>query len=274
MPGAFYKNSASSGKTQESRPRREAEAPRRPQPRPQVADERPRAEKGPAAAHPRQRFAWRANLTPSALVMLTMLLLLLLSCFFLFGLIIGRGMVPPSSPAELGRLLAPQAETTAEAPSTAPDAILQEEDLRFMDTLRGTTTRQAPAHPQPPAARQSAPAATPQVAPQAAAPQSSPNVTQAAPPPVAQNAPAEGSRYDFVLRVAAFKNEEQADDLRLKLEDAGMRTKLVREKRQNTNWYHVQVLYRGSAEEFQALRDDLPRFGLRDAILASKTPVP
>ena len=36
--------------------------------------------------------------------------------------------------------------------------------------------------------------------------------------------------YDFVIRVAAFKNEEQADALRARLEGAGMRTRLQKKK--------------------------------------------
>ena len=86
-------------------------------------------------------------------------------------------------------------------------------------------------------------------------------------------ATADTSRYDFVIRVAAFKLEEQADALRLRLEDAGMRTRLVREKAQLGTWHFVHILYRGTIENMQKIRDGLPRFGVRDSLLISRMPV-
>lgn len=79
--------------------------------------------------------------------------------------------------------------------------------------------------------------------------------------------------YDFVIRVAAFKNEDQADALRARLEGAGMRTRLQREKAQKGTWSFVQVLFRGTEVKMTQLRDTLPSFGLRDSIIVSKTPV-
>ena len=66
--------------------------------------------------------------------------------------------------------------------------------------------------------------------------------------------------YDFVIRVAAFKNEDQADALRARLEGAGMRTRLQREKAQKGTWSFVQVLFRGTEVKMTQLRETLPSF--------------
>lgn len=210
------------------------------------------------AAVTRQReggtSAWNVRITPSALIMLCMLLLVTLSFFFLFGLIIGRGAVPVTSPAELQQFLHPGPDT---APET-PERILPEEDLRFMTNLRvdaqNTTL---------PEEGLSAGGVS-----QAPLPAQIIETPPASPPaPVSPDL----NKYDFVLRAAAFKAEDQADALRLKLEDAGMRTKLVREKAQVGTWFHVQILYRGTTENLQVLRDGLADFGIKDSIIASKT---
>lgn len=208
--------------------------------------------------------------------MLAVLLIITLCFFFLFGLIIGRGSVPPSAPAALERFIAPSSSPEGEG----PEHILPEEDLRFMTNLRsGSAT--SPGSATPGAAQRPAAPATPTTPPASQTPAQQPAITQ---PPISQpTAPAtppatstasDDAKFDFVLRVAAFKNEAPADALRLRLEEAGIRTRLIREKSQNTTWYHVQVLYRGTAQNFQTIRDSMPSFGLKDSILASKTPVP
>jgi cell division protein FtsN len=189
--------------------------------------------------------------------MLGVLLLVTLSFFFLFGLIIGRGMIPPPKPAELEHLLPSEPAHTAEA----PERILPAEDLRFLTSLRSDSNT-----PPPPPSRPVTPAS----------PQPSVNVGQTIPAVVQPDAPQiqpDSALYDYVVRVAAFKSEDQADALRAKLEGAGMRTRLIKEPAQAGTWFYVQILYRGTPDNLQALRDSLPRFGVRDSLIASKTPV-
>lgn len=190
---------------------------------------------------------WPLRLTPSLVLMFVVFELVTLSFFFLFGLIIGKGTVPPSPQAELERILPAEENRTEQA-----QEILPQEELRFMANLKADDSA---------AERQQ-------------------NGTTSAP---AQQEPAKRSEtsiladdsnlYDFVIRVAAFKNEDQADALRARLEGAGMRTRLQREKAQKGTWSFVQVLFRGTEVKMTQLRDTLPSFGLRDSIIVSKTPV-
>lgn len=200
--------------------------------------------------------AWEVRLTPSMLIMLAVLTLVTLCFFFLFGLIIGRGSVPPPPQPELEHLL-PQ--TSATAPE-APEHILPEEELRFMTNLKSDAT----AAVGDTSGEQTAPAP---------APASQVKPSQAGNPKPAASARQDTGKYDFVLRVAAFKAEEQADALRAKLEGAGMRTRMVKQKAQKGTWHFVQVLYRGTTDNMQALRDTLGELGLKDSIVSSKTPV-
>lgn len=203
--------------------------------------------------------AWQVRLTPSGLLMVGILLLITLCFFFLFGLIIGRGSIPPVQPPERERLL-PAPHASAEA----PEQILPEEDLRFMTNLKtdNPSGTEAPAENSRPDS---------QPVPQASSGQSpapsGPGETQLT------ASPQDNSQYDYVIRAAAFKTEERADDLRAKLEGAGIRTRLIREKGQKGTWYHVHILYRGTPEKMQALRDSLGRYGIRDSLVASRTPV-
>jgi hypothetical protein len=38
-------------------------------------------------------------------------------------------------------------------------------------------------------------------------------------------------------------------------------------------WFFVHILYRGTMEEMQKIRDNLPNFGVRDSLVLSRTPV-
>lgn len=253
MPGAVYRNPPS-GRRRE-RPRDEAplsfgfehatnnrvdgaEAARRAQ-----ADKKPDSGRRPDG--PR---AWELRLTPSMLIMAGVLTLVTLCFFFLFGLIIGRGTVPPPPAPELERLLPGE-----NAAPEAPERILPEEDLRFMTNLRNDTPTEAADKP-----------ATDTVRP-------APDAAPASRQPAQASSPDNGL-YDFVLRVAAYKSEDQADALRARLEGAGMRTRMVREKAQKGTWYFVQVLYRGTRDHMEALRATLGDFGISDSIVSSTTP--
>lgn len=201
------------------------------------------------AQHDRTGSAWEIRLTPSILIMAAVLTLVTLCFFFLFGLIIGRGSVPLTPSPVLERLV-PEVDKPGE--EKTPEHILPQEDLRFMTNLKKDT----PAESGIPAPTEVKAGADGTPAPKA----------QAAPSP-------DPGQYDFVLRVAAFKSEEQADALRASLEGAGMRTRLIKEKAQKGTWYFVQILYRGTRDNMETMRGTLDKFGIRDSIIASVTSV-
>ena len=194
--------------------------------------------------------AWELRLTPPMLIMAGVLTLVTLCFFFLFGLIIGRGSMPPPPSPALERLIPDEVAVNSE--ENAPERILPKEDLRFMTDLKND----APEENALPENTTADPAEENASAPK----------TPAAPSP-------DKGQYDFVLRVAAFKSEEQADALRAKLEGAGMRTRMTRDKAQKGTWYFVHVLYRGTKDNMEAMRATLVDFGIRDSIVSSTTPV-
>lgn len=189
---------------------------------------------------------WSLLLTPSLLLMLVVFELVTLSFFFLFGLIIGKGTVPPPPQIELERILPAEESRTEQA-----QEILPQEELRFMANLKADES----------AAEQQQPAPASNIE----RPESSKNA--------ASVLADDSSLYDFVIRVAAFKSDEQADALRARLEGAGMRTRLQREKAQKGTWSFVLILFRGTEVKMNQMRETLPSFGIRDSIIVSKTAV-
>ncbi len=219
---------------------------------------------------------WHIMLSPSLVLMLSILLLITLTLFFVFGLVVGRGSIPAPSPVPLERYM-PEGLGAAEGEGQ-PERILPEEDLRFMANLKEPgTTSALPLAPGQTAGqthaqaggKPSQPGQAGQTAPTGQTGQTVPAGQQVTPKPAANP----DQLYDFVLRVAAFKSSDQADALREKLEGAGLRTKMVTEKADKGTWYFVQVLARGNEARLQEIRDILPKYGVKDSILSSKTPV-
>lgn len=215
-------------------------------PRPRTKEGKQSERRKENSPHAETSRGWPLHLTPSLVLMFVVFELVTLSFFFLFGLVIGKGTVPPPPQAELERIL-PTEENRAEQ----AQEILPQEELRFMANLKTD---------EPSDSRE-------QTATPPASGHSEPQKNESS---VLED---DSNLYDFVIRVAAFKNEEQADALRARLEGAGMRTRLLREKAQKGTWHFVQVLFRGTEVKMNQMRQGLPAFGLRDSIVTSKTPI-
>ena len=78
-------------------------------------------------------------------------------------------------------------------------------------------------------------------------------------------------KYDYDIRVAAFRNEDQADKLRIKLETDGFRTRRNVKADDKGNWYYVHVLLIGTEERLRKSRERFKKFGISDTIIESKT---
>lgn len=202
---------------------------------------------------------WQVKLTPSTLLTITILLLVTLGFFFLFGLIVGRGSVPPAQAPVLERLN-PQTSSSPEH----PEQILTEENLRFMTNLKSD----APPSAEVGNVSQAVDSKASGTAKKGA--EGKPDTTGKK---EASEIKTDTTKYDFVVRAAAFKSENQADDLRARLEGNGIRTRLVREKAQKGTWYHVQILYRGTEAGVEELRTNLKKYAIKDTIIASKKAV-
>jgi uncharacterized membrane protein len=144
MPSAFYRNTSSSAKTNSERERRqnasegfdEAFEPSAGVPVSEVASgKRGKAEQAEGECEcrgERSLLAWNVTVTPSALVTMCVLGVVLLGFTFLSGVIVGRGTMPLPQALELETLAPEKKDALAEA----EEKIITEEELRFMTSLK------------------------------------------------------------------------------------------------------------------------------------------
>lgn len=203
-------------------------------------------------------LAWKANITPSALVTISVLALVLLGFSFLSGVIVGRSSMPLPQALELEKLLAGDT-STGEGENEEKEKILPKEELRFMTSLKsdpsGGVLSDMPT--------QAAPA-------NASVTQEKPKEEK--PKEEVQQQPKE-PQFDYVLRVATFKERNQAKALAERLTKDGLKTRRPQAKTRRGNWYYVQVLFRGSKADLQMMRRTLDKYGLHDVMLISEKAV-
>lgn len=188
----------------------------------------------------------------------SIILLIALGWMFAFGVIVGRGYDPEEKLPKLASLL-PRQDSGQEVRTEAEESgILKAEELTFMRDLRLPAGETAPPAPPPPAAP-SVPAAP---------------SAQAAPASEQERKP-DTDKYDFVFQVAAFKNSSQSDNLRERLEEEGLRTRMTIEKdnKGKPRWYRVQVILRGTEANAEEVMGILQKVRLKDARVVSKTAV-
>lgn len=176
---------------------------------------------------------------------------------FLFGLIIGKGMTPAIEKEEPVQL-------TAKIKEEKKVEVLPKEELQFMTSLKVEPERKTAEQiaKEEEAAKKEAEAKEKALAAKKEA--------QKQEALAAANA---GKKYDFDIRVAAFRSEDQADDLRIKLESDGFRTKKNIKKDAKGNWYFIHVLLIGTEQRLKESQERFKKFGVRDTIVESKTEV-
>ena len=267
MPNAFYRSTSSAAKKNSDRERRQSgsapfedeitavdvqeseAAPKRKgkaadKAADKVADKAPedeRAEKG--------MFVWNAQITPSALVTMSVLALLLLGITFLFGIIVGRGTMPLPRALELEML----AEERRAAKDAEADRVLSQEELRFMTSLK----------------REDAAGVLSSAKPEKK--ESAPKARKAE--KKAEKKDVTPQTFDYVLRVAAFKEAEPAKRLMARLIKDGMKATRSVGKSNGVAWNYVSVSMRGTVADLQVMRRKLDKFGLHDAIVTARRPV-
>ena len=183
---------------------------------------------------------------------------------FAFGVIIGRGFEPDDKMPVLGRLVAPPAET-----APGQDGIMKAEDLTFFSDLktRPTLSTEQPTPSSRPQEARSADQQNPDK-PNSQAPRAPASGAAASGQPDA----AKAARYDFVLQVVAYKQSAQAEAFRVKLENAGLRTRLQVEKDKQgiPRVYRVQVLFKGTDAETGQVREILGRYGIKEYLVIAR----
>ena len=267
MANAFYRSSSSGGKKNNDRERRQAAFSASEETSEAVASSVAAGEsssrktgsgRAESRGEGRSLFTWRANITPSALVTMSVLALVLLGFSFLSGVIVGRSSMPLPQAMELDTLLSE--ESTAGEEPEEKEKILPKEELVFMTSLKED--------------------ASGGVLSAAGGSQEHPAVQQAAQQKPAQEKPKKEEvqkpkepQFDYVLRVAAFREQAQAKALYDRLTKDGMKARRTQTKTKKGTWYYVQVLMRGSKADLQVMRRRLDTYGLHDAMVISEKAV-
>ena len=189
------------------------------------------------------------------------------SWVFMLGVMVGRGYNPEAKLREVTERMLRKKAPVAQEP---PQAILRPEELNFSVALRsnsshnGTIAMGAKATP------------THQTSAAALAAAVGHNASAQAVQPPTQLVPqgAQPTRFDFVYQVATFRESEQADKLRERLEGEGVRTSMERSStKDGKSLYKVLVARRGTEEDNKQLLVFLDRLRLGLPLLRSKKPV-
>jgi cell division protein FtsN len=194
-----------------------------------------------------------------------------ISWVFMFGVMVGRGYNPDAKVHEItGRVLRNRQASAVQEP---PQAILKPEELNFGPALRDKplhngTAAVGMAAAQTQARQTNGTAASSAVGGAVAAP-----VVQ--PPTQLVPQGAQPTHFDFVYQVATFRDSEQADKLRERLEGEGVRTTMEKiPAKDGKSLYKVLAARRGTEEDNRQLLAFLDRLKLGPPLLRSKKPVP
>ena len=231
---------------------------------PRVSARKPETQKTPL-----NKRAYTLNLTFSLLLTSAIVGLIGVSWVFMLGVMVGRGYNPETKIREVTeRVLRKQAPMVQEP----PQAILRPEELNFSVALRGNPIHNGTAAVGAQAAqtpiRQAGAAALTPAAGNSASVQAVQPPTQLVPQGM------QPTRFDFVYQVAAFRESEQADKLRERLEGEGVRTSMERSPaRDGKSLYKILVLRRGTEDDNKQLLALLDRLRLGFPLLRSKKPV-
>lgn len=207
---------------------------------------------------------------------------------FMLGVMVGRGYTPNDTLPQLTRILPhEEGQNTGEATSTPQIAIIEPEDLTFMDKLKGTAQNTPQADTLKPTQHTSANtpvpfsasanqkpstkrSATSQIA-RSQSVSSAPVASATGTTSTIKKQPTPEPRFDYVYQVAAFKQAAPAEALQKRLEQAGQRADIDIQLRNETTWFLVLVHFRGTPEDIHTLKATLEKFGILKILLRSKT---
>jgi len=224
-----------------------------------------------ASKAPLNKRAYTLNLTFSALLTTVIVALIGVSWVFMLGVMVGRGYNPDSKVREFTeRVLRGKQAPVVQEP---PQDILRPEELHFGAALRDKPLHNGTAAVGMPAAQTTARQANGTAATGSVGNAAPAQVVQ--PPTQLVPRGAQPTRFDFIYQVATFRDTEQADKLRERLEGEGVRTTLERiPTKDGKNLYKVLAVRRGTEEDNKQLLALLDRLKLGLPLLRSKKPLP
>lgn len=194
------------------------------------------------------------TLSTSACVTAFVTILTSVGFAFLFGLIIGKGMTPAVQKEEPLPL-------AANIQKEKPALVLPKEELQFMTALKTEPEKKTAEE-----IREEEEAGKKAAEEKAKAQEQAKKEADKKAEALANI----NKKFDYDIRVAAFRSEAQADELRLKLETDGFRTRKNIKKDTKGNWYFIHVLLIGTEERLKESQERFKKFGVRDSIIESK----
>lgn len=224
-----------------------------------------------APAVPKGGFSF--TLPPLAAGAVCIVMLACIGWAFFMGYMVGHGQNPGEEMRELTGIGRPDRETLAEMDK----AMAGSEDAGLRDKLADLSRQPvggAPAAPDGDAAAAPAAAANASAAPAAAPAAKSPypfNKPSDNGLAAWGNAPKGAPLYDFVFQVAAFRNVDDADRLRQRLEGQGLEGQGLRTRGQKSGKLTlVMVHMRGTDLDAANLKEELQRMRLGSPLQKSK----
>ena len=210
-------------------------------------------------------FSWNVRITPSAIITVGLLLVILCSAIFFYGVFVGKSNIPISTPQELERLVPDENRLVTEDDNSQD--ILPKEELRFMSRLKREQTGSMLAEPEKQA--QNSAQSDASGSNKEKKDDSAKKETEQKQEPIQPKQPL----FDYVIRAATFNDRESAQKAAARLNGDGLRTRLTHVKTGKKEWHYVQVTQRGSREDLKNMRDILAKHGMKDAMVIKEQPV-
>jgi hypothetical protein len=232
-----------------------------PVPSPEGGPRKPDAKKTPLA-----KRSYSFKLTFPTLLTALIVSLISLGWVFMLGVMVGRGDNPDAKVAEFAArvLNGNRAKPLREPEQT----ILKPEELDFIPALRDKPRFSAQHNA-------TTTVVTAAVAGKPAAEKQAEGEIGIARNAEAATQPARPAMHDYVYQVATFKEPDQADRLRERLEGEGLRTRLEKSPARDgkSTFYKVHALLRGDEEDNRRFLASLERLRLGPPLLRAKNPV-
>ena len=223
--------------------------------------------------------------------------IVVLSCFFALGVVVGRGYRPEKAMPRLAGIISAPENATSMA--QGPDTVLKPEELDYMERLKdepghGGAGRKARAaeikdgEAETPADEQEAAETAPDgEAGKAQAALNTPDPDDAraesastekkaasaattaepAPPPD----PGEGV-FDYIYQTASFRDRQRADEFRERIRTLGLTPDIQEVETSSGQWFRVVVLFHGAPSQTAYMKERLSTLGVDKPIMLSKVP--
>ncbi|XPV76300.1 MAG: SPOR domain-containing protein [Desulfovibrio sp.] len=242
-------------------------------------------------------------LKTSSLVAIALSSAVILTAFFILGVLIGRGYQPEETVPELARIM-PKPPIPDENGSHSNPVLLAEE-LQYADALQSTGDEMAglpdkvdtkaakkkaeekkkqTKNRQPSVATEKREITRPEVTqnswvhkgvPEESLADSKTKVKKSQEAVVIDtpDTPADAQQFNYRYQVASFKELERAREFQEKLKGLDLFSELEYSDIKKTRWFRVLVLHQGTPESTRAMKNKLGKIGIKKPLLKSKKAV-